>query len=264
MHASAKVISASYNLSLAAQNLSTKTQSVGLNQPKVLDSVLLNAKIWEAQQWAIESNRTQYAQPRMCAKNLSRVLEKSGLNSYSHQTVLGFLRKVRRQQSKTGKGKYVVMPTADKRGSIEIINKVFGGHIPDGTILAGCKAGGCRDSSDGKQHVGIITKTDINGIVWVHHNNWLREGDRRKWAHAMVSRRNLSNGVERQWMKTPWLKLIKVGSKVVDYKVLVPVIDDFNPNLFSMVLATLPELEGRGNFEGVLANVRLHENDRAL
>lgn len=219
-----------------------------------VSDVLLSSKVWEGIQWGNANIREKYAQPRMCASNLSRVLERANINSYSHTTVLGMLRKIRRKQFQTGKGKYEVLPIASKSKTLSLLNRKLNGRLEPGTIIAGCSSEACRSSEDGKQHIGIITNIDKSGVVWVHHNNWLREADRKKFGRYMVSARNMSEGHERQWMKTPWIKIKKIGDKIIDYKVLVPEIDDFNPNLFSIILSTLPELEGEGESESYAKN----------
>lgn len=195
---------------------------------------------WQVDQW--EQYRWSHAKPRACAYNLSKVLERAGLRSYSDSTVTGMLDKAKSQIDKKGQGVFVELPKADKQGIIDGLNRIYNGHIPAGTLVAGCRAKNCKRHIDGGQHIGMVGHISADGVLWIWHNNWLRKTPRSKFDPYMVSRRNMRNGYPRQWMPTPWLKLQFENGRIVDFKKMLPQIDDTDPNQFYITLAVVPEI----------------------
>ncbi len=59
----------------------------------------------------------------------------------------------------------------DKRAFLAELDAVDRGHLPTGTIVAGCLTAKC-DAQPGD--VGMIGNVDPVGTVWIWHNNWYR------------------------------------------------------------------------------------------
>jgi hypothetical protein len=219
----------------------------------------LGRKVFQASRLWMSKQELRYAMPKNCANNVSIVLRSAlraegilGSSSrmpYEAESVYQLVESVR-----GASGSHVVdMPILNSDGSfVALLNREFNGHIPVGTVVAGCpKSFPKCNGAGGSQHVALIGHTDSNGVVWVYHNNWLRpenlDGKRPPSLNPyMVSEANLAGGHPRQWMPTPWVRLTKnADGHVVKAERMLPQIDDLDPAQFFMKLAVIPEIQAR-------------------
>ena len=174
-----------------------------------------------------QKNHPQYPKKRMCANNVSHVLEESGLTGYSAEAVVNLAGNVAED------GIEVLLPR-DEAGMISEINSLWGGRIPAGAIVAGCLRRSCW-VSPGDAHVGIVGVVDDDGNILLYHNNWYRpDNNNGVWVEHMVSREfYYERGWRRQWMPTPWIKLVhdETGALVHVISALPPV-DDLDPRQY--------------------------------
>ena len=200
--------------------------------------LLLQSQAWETMQ--IEEAE-EFAQPRMCAHNVSHVLELTGLKSYSDYLVPHMLDAV-----EVRGGLVTQLDTRDKQGFIKSLNNLFNGHIPVGSLINGCLYQDCSGEG-GDGHIAILGETDADGVVYLYHNNWYRpdnEGGKRK--PYMVSPEYYDeHDLRRQWMKTPWIRVHRDvdTNEIVDVDGLLPEIDDLDPYTgFFITVSILPEI----------------------
>lgn len=200
--------------------------------------ILEESRIWEAEQL---TEADEYAQPRMCAHNVSRVLEMSGLPAYSDYLVPHMINAV-----KARGGLVTQLDTRDKQGFISSLNQLFDGHIPVGALVNGCLYRDCSGEG-GDGHIAIMGHTDSDGVVYLYHNNWYRpdnEGGERK--PYMVSEAYYDEyNLRRQWMATPWIRVHRDTNtkKIVEVEGLLPAIDDLDPYTgFFLTVSVMPEL----------------------
>ena len=200
--------------------------------------ILEQSRKWEEGQL---SEAEEYAQPRMCAHNVSRVLEMSGLQAYSDYLVPNMLNAV-----EVRGGLVTQLDTRDKQGFVSSLNQTFNGHLPIGALVNGCLYQDCSGEG-GDGHIAIVGHTDENGIVYLYHNNWYRpenEGGERK--PYMVSEEYYEDhGLFRQWMATPWIRVYRDEKthEIVDVDGLLPAIDDLDPYTgFYLTVSIMPEL----------------------
>ena len=210
---------------------------------------------WRAHQ--IEDLR--YPVARMCASNVSKALYLGGVENYNAEAVYNLIRTVSDQ-----KGEIHRMPRPtklasgklDKTAFLKELNSIDNGHLPVGTIVAGCLTAQC-DAEPGEQHVGMIGDVDPDGTVWVWHNNWYRPENvapnSTTWLPYMIYGENhdlyLKQGLRRQWMKTPWLVIKKdANGRIIDAVNNLPAIDDLDPfgggtdPKYFMTLSVIPEI----------------------
>ena len=206
----------------------------------------------------------RYPVARMCASNVSKALFLGGVQNHNAVGVFNLIRSVNNQggslhrlpmPAKLANGKL------DKRAFLAELNAVDRGHLPTGTIVAGCLTAKC-DAQPGEQHVGMIGNVDPDGTVWVWHNNWYRPENEAPggttWKPFMIYSENhdlyLKKGLRRQWMRTPWLKVTRSSAgQITDAVSLVPAIDDMDPfgggtaPKYFMTLAVIPEIAAELN-----------------
>ena len=205
---------------------------------KIGEELLFQSQVWEGLQI---TEADEFAQPRMCAHNVSNVLEMSGLSSYSDYLVPHMLDAV-----KVRGGLVKQLDTRDKQGFIKSLNSMFNGHIPVGSLINGCLYRDCSGEG-GDGHIAILGETDEDGVVYLYHNNWYRPdnegGERRPF---MVTEKYYDDhGLRRQWMKTPWIRIHRdvETDEIVDVEGLLPAIDDLDPFTgFFITVSILPEI----------------------
>lgn len=202
------------------------------------DEILNQARLWESGQF---EEADEYAQPRMCAHNVSRVLEMSGLQAYSDYLVPHMLDAV-----EVRGGLVTQLDTRDKQGFVRSMNETFDGRLPIGALVNGCLYEDCSGEG-GDGHIAIVGHTDENGVVYLYHNNWYRpdnEGGKRK--EFMVSEEYYDgHGLYRQWMATPWIRVHRDEKthQIVDIDGLLPAIDDLDPYTgFFLTVSVVPEM----------------------
>ncbi|MDB4941961.1 MAG: hypothetical protein JWP97_1495 [Labilithrix sp.] len=201
----------------------------------------------------------RYPVARMCASNVSKALFLGGVQKYNAEAVYDLIRSVGVRGGETHRlpqPTKLANGTLDKRAFLAELNAIDNGHLPTGTIVAGCLTAKC-DAMPGEQHVGMIGDVDADGTVWVWHNNWYRPENEApgstKWKPYMIYGEDhdlyLKKGLRRQWMKTPWLVIRKdANGKIVDAKNPLPAIDDLDPfgggqaPKYFMTLSVIPEL----------------------
>ena len=212
-------------------------RAFGLSTPTG-EKILAIARDWELGQL---SEAEEYAQPRMCAHNVSEVLERSELPFYSDYLVPHMISAV-----KVRGGLVARLDNRDKQGFIKSLNQLFGGHLPIGSLVNGCLYSDCSGEG-GDGHIAILGETDDEGVVYLYHNNWYRpdnEGGERK--DHMVSAHYYDDlGLRRQWMKTPWIRVHRdqESDEIIDVEGLLPAIDDLDPYTgFFLTVSILPEL----------------------
>ena len=212
-------------------------ESFGLSSP-LGDKILLQSQKWAMLQ--VEESE-EFAQPRMCAHNVSRVLNDVGLPYYGDYLVPNMVSTVELRG-----GLVARLDNYDKQGFINSLNNLFGGHLPIGTLVNGCLYADCSGEG-GDGHIAILGETDEQGIVYLYHNNWYRpdnEGGERK--DYMVSTHYYDElNLRRQWMKTPWIRIhrSKETNEIVDIEGLLPEIDDLDPYTgFFITVSIMPEL----------------------
>ena len=201
-------------------------------------TLLEESRRWEESQI---TEADEYAQPRMCAHNVSRVLEMSGLPYYSDYLVPHMLDAVRVRG-----GQVRQLDTRDKRGFIKSLNETLEGRLPMGALVNGCLYRDCSGEG-GDGHIAIIGHTDDQGVVYLYHNNWYRPdnegGDRKPY---MVSKRYYDqHDLRREWMATPWIRVYrdKETHRIVEVEGLLPAIDDLDPYTgFFLTVSFVPEL----------------------
>ncbi len=184
----------------------------------------------EALAWMDEQDEhPSYPKPRMCARNASRVLDAAGLGDYAAEAVVNLAGNVAES------GIEVLLPR-DEAGMLRELNGLWGGRIPAGAIIAGCKRQSCWQAP-GDAHAAIVGDVDDDGNILVYHNNWYRpENNGGRWADHMISREYYyDHGWRRQWMPTPWLRLVRDESgAIVDVVSVLPAIDDLDPRQYHL------------------------------
>ena len=200
--------------------------------------ILEKARWWEERQI---DEADEYAQPRMCAHNVSKVLELSGLKTYSDYLIPNMHRAV----SVRG-GRVAQLDNRDKYGFIRTLNRKFGGRLPVGALISGCLYRDCGGRG-GDGHIAIIGHTDDAGIVYLYHNNWYRPGNEEgiRKPHMVSERYHDEYNLRRQWMATPWIRVHRdvATDEIVDVEGLLPALDDLDPySGFFLTVLIPPEL----------------------
>jgi hypothetical protein len=197
---------------------------------KIEYSTPLGMKLFkEAISW-IDEQPDSRAQPANCAYNVSDVYENAGFDgnvykTYSNPLVLGMIDKAEAKG-----GKVLRFRTKSKADFIRVVNQELGGKIPLGAMIAGCENTTC-DGTAGAGHIAMLGDVDANGYLQVYHNNWYRpDNEGGRWMPHMISRAHYNHGDKRQWMPTPWLKVIRNNPS--------------NPDLITDVVAAYPSLHG--------------------
>ncbi len=199
------------------------------------DIIFRNSLIWESQQ----IDNLSYPRPLKCALNVTKVLSLSHLN-YSGESVGALLQSV-----VNGQGRYIKLPK-EKYGIIEKLNSfLYNGNIPVGTVVGGCLYSDCFSGQQGQRHAALVAEIGSDGVLYVIHNNWYRPNNEGGvWKPFMVSKYFLNLGLIRQWMPTPWLKLIKDQNtgKIIDVISMMPRIDDLDPFQYNVSLVVPKEI----------------------
>jgi hypothetical protein len=108
---------------------------------------------------------------------------------------------------------------------VNALNKIYGGNIPVGALLNACYTPSCgptKEHPTGSRHIGIIGEEE-NGVIFIHHNNYYKPVKGQRWQKWMISQKYLAKGIDRQWQRSPWLKLTRNSAgKIVDVKVIAP------------------------------------------
>ncbi|MDQ7772505.1 MAG: hypothetical protein RDU13_03160 [Elusimicrobiales bacterium] len=198
------------------------------------EKIFRNSVLWYSEQ----IDHPEYPQPAKCAANVSRVYRMSGLTGYSAQSVAMLLKKIN-----DGGGRFVRFPK-DRRGFAEKLNSVYGGRLPAGAVVGGCLYSDCFRGETGQRHSAVVADTGPDGTVYLYHNNWYRpENEGGTWKEHMVSRYYLERGFRRQWMKTPWIRIIRgADGRVSDIRPLLPAVDDLDPTQYFISLAIPAEI----------------------
>ena len=201
----------------------------------------------------------RYPVSRMCASNVSKALFLGGVKNYNAEGVYELIRSVNVQKGEIHRlpqPKKLANGKLDKTKFLAELNAIDHGHLPVGTIVAGCLTAQC-DAMPGEQHVGMIGDVDANGTVWVWHNNWYRPENEApgstSWKPYMIYGENhalyIEKGLRRQWMKTPWLVIKKdANGQIIDAVDNLPAIDDLDPfgggtdPKYFMTLSVIPEI----------------------
>jgi hypothetical protein len=184
--------------------------------------------------------KDEYAQPRMCAHNVSHVLDLAGLYPYGDYLVPNMLNAAR------VRGGQARQLPRDHDGLVHMLNTEFGGRLPVGTLVNGCLYEDCTGEG-GDGHIALLGHTDEEGVVWLYHNNWYRpDHEGGVWREHMVSKRYYYDlDLRRQWMATPWIRVTRDPHTdlITDIEGLLPAIDDLDPFTgFFITLTLIPEL----------------------
>ena len=195
------------------------------------------SRTWEQEQ---VNFKDEYAQPRMCAHNVSHVLDMAELFAYGSYLVPTMLSAVK------ARGGDVTQLPRDKAGFIQALNSRFNGRLPIGTLVNGCLYEDCSGEG-GDGHIALLGHTDEDGVVWLYHNNWYRpDNEGGVWKEHMVSQEYYYElELRRQWMATPWIKVVRdpATDMIVDVEGLLPEIDDLDPFVgFFITVSIMPEL----------------------
>jgi hypothetical protein len=78
------------------------------------------------------SNIGYYPKRAMCAINLSKVLEMSGINGYSSPLVPDQLNRIKAKITNPGRDVIIMPPNVGAAEKVKMFNKMFNGHIPLG------------------------------------------------------------------------------------------------------------------------------------
>ena len=183
--------------------------------------------------------RDVYAQPRMCAHNVSYVLEDAGINGYGSYLVPEMV------SAAEMRGGRVIRFPRDKAGFIKTLNENYGGRLPLGSLINGCLYEDCGGEG-GDGHIAILGETDEDGVVWTYHNNWYRpDNEGGAWRDYMVSKEYYYDlELRRQWMATPWIRIKRGADGLIsDVEGLLPALDDLDPFVGFYITATIiPEI----------------------
>ena len=198
------------------------------------DEIFRNSVKWSSEQ----ADHLSFPQPAKCAANVSKVLEMSGLRDYSAESVAQLLKNIVDKG-----GRFVKMPRV-RKDFVDKLNTVYGGKIPAGTVVGGCMYSDCFKGEKGQRHAAVVSDMDKDGQLFLYHNNWYRpENEGGVWKTHMVSKYFLDKGLKRQWMKTPWIKIVRNSTGMVaDIIPLLPAIDDLDPTQYFISMAIPKEI----------------------
>ncbi len=172
-----------------------------------------------------------YPLPGQCANNVSHVLTQAGLGHYANPWVKGISDAIAQKTIGNVKGVVKLISPRNKLAFINAINSFKDHRIPTGAVVLGCYRQNCTGQT-GDGHVSIVGDVDQSGVVYLYHNNWYRpDNENGAYLPHMVSKEfYYTYGLRRQWMATPWMKLVKNSQgEVVDIINMLPAIDDLDP-----------------------------------
>ena len=196
------------------------------------EKIFASMKAWETGQVA---QANTLAQPAMCASNASKVLEMSGINSYSSPLLMTMVNSVKKRGG-------LVMELPKNRSEIaKALKSVFNGRIPVGSFVSGCLRPDCSGQA-GDGHIALVGDIDDAGYIKIYHNNWYRPDNNpeKKWYQHMIPMDWYNKGYRRKWMPTPWVYLQRDSAGLpLDIKVRLPEIDDLDPTNYYVTL-TIP------------------------
>ena len=174
----------------------------------------------------------EYAQPLQCATNVSYVLGQAG---YQIEGEAVYSIPYMIEAIEYSGGQIYELPRynsiMDNTGEIiDYLNHNFGGSIPTGAIIVGCKTKNCMGSELSGGHIGILGDKNEFGDLMIYHNNWYRPNHHKGLRMPyMVSLENMYVLLRpREWMATPWLSFAKNSSEqITEINNASAVIDDF-------------------------------------
>jgi hypothetical protein len=197
---------------------------------KIEYSTPLGMKLFKESLSWIDNQPDNRAQPANCAFNVSDVYENAGFDGQVYRTVSSPLVLGMMEKAEAKGGKVIRMRTKSKADFIRVLNQELGGKIPVGAMIAGCENTTCEGTA-GAGHIGMLGDVDSNGYLQVYHNNWYRpDNEGGRWKAHMISKDHYNNGCLRQWMPTPWLKVIRNNPS--------------NPDLITDVVSAFPSQHG--------------------
>jgi hypothetical protein len=216
---------------------------------------------WESEQ----VQNTTFPHPRQCSANLGKVFTAAKLPNYRGESVAALL-----DSANAEGGAYFELGRADRKNKaafINNLNRIYGGHIPVGTILAGCIKPSCWSGQGGERHIAMIGDTVIHNrkeVLMAYHNNWFRPENlnispaaarssniwtTHKNGDMLIAREYYqlpeyaSLQYKRQWMGTRWLYLTRDQSgKISDVEAATPEIDDLDPFQYYIHLSIPKEI----------------------
>jgi hypothetical protein len=199
------------------------------------ERIFRSSVLWES----LQIDNPTYPKPAKCASNVTKVMDLSDLNQYRGESVGRLLKSVVDQG-----GSFIKWPK-DKKGIIKKLNETYHGQLPVGTVVGGCLYSDCMAGKKGQRHAALVSNIGPDGVIYLYHNNWYRpenEGGARK--PYMVSAQFLKLGNPRQWMQTPWIKIVRSSDgKIKDIIPQLPAIDDLDPTQYYISLVIPIEIE---------------------
>lgn len=193
---------------------------------------------WEREQEQ-PANARSYAQPAQCARNISKIFEMAGLARYQSPLVPELVDLI------LSDGGLVVRLPGSSEGITNVVAQRFGGRIPVGTVIAGCRFENCGGQA-GDGHVAIVGDVTFEGALKAYHNNWYRpDNENGTWKEHMIPLEWYKRGFRRKFMWTPWLTILRggeAGSRPIGVRVELPAIDDLDPTNYFVTLALPAEI----------------------
>ncbi|KAJ3104359.1 hypothetical protein HDU97_009332 [Phlyctochytrium planicorne] len=212
--------------------------------------VFENSLTWRSLQLE-PSAMGRFPQPHECADNISHVFCTMSNLAFTPSLAVGDLKyNIRSPMTASEKAKWTVNISGSKSNFISQLSQFYNGHIPLGTIVAGCLNPNC-DGEAGDAHVGFVgnminvvtsptDKTKLQSAVYmIWHNNWLRKEDRNAvlleglglQGQYMIDKELFEAGkIQRQWMATPWMKVVwDDKGNIVDAISVLRSLDDMDP-----------------------------------
>lgn len=193
----------------------------------------------KANEWAaIQINYPSFAKPSQCSSNINQVFKLSGLTKYKGNSVSQLL------DSIINAGGSAIKLPREKRDLIDALNSQYGGKIPVGSVIGGGYYSDYHLGVDGQHHSAIVGSTSEDGIVYVYQNNSHKySGIKGRARESYISQNYIDKGLERQWMKSPWLKLTRNSEgNITDIKVIDPAVSYLSPFIHHVTLATPKEI----------------------
>lgn len=216
-------------------------QSAGRRYDQITETglKLMDASLLWLREQELPANARSYAQPAQCARNISKVFQLAGLGHYSSPLVPELVAQIRR------KGGLVVPLPRSSEASAQVLATKFRGHVPAGTLVAGCLRANCSGQA-GDGHIAMVGDLTESGALKAYHNNWYRpDNEGGVWKEHMIPLDWYNRGYRRKYMPTPWITIVRAGAsdtEPVDIRVEVPAIDDLDPTNYFVTLAVPVEV----------------------
>ena len=174
-----------------------------------------------------------YAQPFMCASNLSYVLRMAGFSFHTAGAYYSVPYLMDELKAEGGAVYNLPRHTGEnKQEIVDYLNTHFPDGIPTGAVIAGCTVRGCHTEGASDAHIALVGDKNHKGEVMIYHNNWLRPSVVRGQRHPyMPSLKNFYDRFRpRQWQATPWIRADKDSSgQITDFTTILPELDDLDP-----------------------------------